>query len=452
MQSGRRHLLLLAALLADGVQIADAALLRGGHHYAARPTLRRAPTPMHQLIAQQRPIDPIDVQIIQRQFDSVRELPRVTDDMPRVNQTKGVVWPLAGMGTEYYDIDDYDEPSFRRLFTHKTWKRYTGGSSMERIWALVAKWHYCSVLSSVWPSMLIAAVWATLVTVALPSRLLGQLSNGLGGTLGLQGTAIGLLLVFRTDNAYRRLEEARRHWGRVIYLTREITLKCVVSLDYAIVCDVARYLCAYAWSLRDKLRTTKRRDDILELLLDSEECKWVCQQRSRPLALLARVRQGLYNQLETGQLPPTQHYMIDTDVKELDDIVTSCERLFSSPIPPNMARHGMRSLLLWLLGLPFMLAGQLPWFAVVLCVATTAYIYLGIDELGVQVEQPFKILPLWQLCHLVTFSIEEALASPELPLRVKRERQTDMPDAERYDMDDDDGKERTSEEDQASTE
>ena len=75
--------------------------------------------------------------------------------------------------------------------------------------------------------------------------------------------------------------------------------------------------------------------------------------------------------------------MIDVDLRELDDIVSSCERLFSSPIPPNMARHGMRSPLLWLVGLPFMLAGQLPWLSVVLCVATTAYIYLGIDELGV---------------------------------------------------------------------
>ena len=44
-----------------------------------------------------------------------------------------------------------------------------------------------------------------------------------------------------------------------------------------------------------------------------------------------------------------------------------------------------------------------------------------------------------QLCHLVQFNIEEALASPNLPLRVRRERQTDAPLAERFDLDEDDG-------------
>ena len=54
-----------------------------------------------------------------------------------------------------------------------------------------------------------------------------------------------------------------------------------------------------------------------------------------------------------------------------------------------------------------------------------------------QVEQPFQMLPLWQLCHLVQFNIEEALSSPELPLQVVRTRQTDVPGAERFDVDDD---------------
>lgn len=46
-----------------------------------------------------------------------------------------------------------------------------------------------------------------------------------------------------------------------------------------------------------------------------------------------------------------------------------------------------------------------------------------------------------QLCHLVQFNLEEALASPELPLRVVRKRATDMPGAERFDLDDEDSEE-----------
>ena len=36
-----------------------------------------------------------------------------------------------------------------------------------------------------------------------------------------------------------------------------------------------------------------------------------------------------------------------------------------------------------------------------------------------QVEQPFQILPLWQLCHIATLAVEEAISSPMLPLPIK---------------------------------
>lgn len=365
-------------------------------------------------------IDPIDVQIIQRQFASVRSLPRTTSSF--------------GNATNILDIDDYREPSFRRLFTHKTWARYTGGSAVGRMLQLLKQWPFCLVMQATWPLIVLNALWSLAITSLLPTPMLMQWSRGLLATLQLQGAAIGLLLVFRTDNAYRRLEEARKDWSRVTYLAREVVTKTLVACEYPVVCDVARYLCAFAWSLRDMLRDAEDRDDILGCLLDAQEAKWVATQRSKPLALLGRIRQVLMVELSDGDLEPTQHFAIDMDIRELHAVCATCERLFSSPIPPNMARHGVRSLVLWLLGIPIVLAGSLHPILISLCVASTTYIYFGINELGVQVEQPFKIMPLWQLCHLVTYNIEEALGSPELPLRIKRERDMeDVPGYERFD-------------------
>ena len=58
--------------------------------------------------------------------------------------------------------------------------------------------------------------------------------------------------------------------------------------------------------------------------------------------------------------------------------------------PPSlssqMARHGMRSLFMWLVALPVVLAGSVPPTLMVLWVASTSYIFLGIDELGSQVS------------------------------------------------------------------
>ena len=78
----------------------------------------------------------------------------------------------------------------------------------------------------------------------LPTTILTKLAGGLGMALQFQGTAIAFLLVFRTDNAYRRLAEARECWARAVYSCREIVIKSVVALEYEVVCDISRYLCA----------------------------------------------------------------------------------------------------------------------------------------------------------------------------------------------------------------
>ena len=46
------------------------------------------------------------------------------------------------------------------------------------------------------------------------------------------------------------------------------------------------------------------------------------------------------------------------------------------------------------------------------CIASmvTSFIYLGMEEIGAQVEQPFELMPLWQLCHLMAHDAEAAVA------------------------------------------
>jgi len=95
------------------------------------------------------------------------------------------------------------------------------------------------------------------------------------------------LLVFRTNNAYQRLEEARELWGKVSYLTREIVSTVAAawnpegdhahgdissnpleaSIGTPVVASVCRYLAAFTWSLRDQLRDGDKRCDIMNILL-----------------------------------------------------------------------------------------------------------------------------------------------------------------------------------------
>ncbi len=74
----------------------------------------------------------------------------------------------------------------------------------------------------------------------------------------------------------------------------------------------------------------------------------------------------------------------------------------------SYTRHTSRSLMLWLLTLPFALWPVMGPSLVPACFFV-AYVLIGIDELGVQIEEPSAILPLVPLLNKIRFEIQTAV-------------------------------------------
>jgi putative membrane protein len=53
------------------------------------------------------------------------------------------------------------------------------------------------------------------------------------------------------------------------------------------------------------------------------------------------------------------------------------------------------------------LAGTMAPLTTAMWTFIVSYAFVGIDEVGVQVEQPFEILPMTQMCRLVMANLEE---------------------------------------------
>ncbi len=120
------------------------------------------------------------------------------------------------------------EPSFSRLFTHATWREWASTPPIWRWWKILLTWHRSTVFHAVWPVALLVGFWALFVGLvdqhfpALITRVFGALRPVSALPAELQGTAIGLLIVFRTNNGYERLAEARAALGRALSLSREM--------------------------------------------------------------------------------------------------------------------------------------------------------------------------------------------------------------------------------------
>ena len=53
--------------------------------------------------------------------------------------------------------------------------------------------------------------------------------------------------------------------------------------------------------------------------------------------------------------------------------------------------------------------------SVALWVFFVSYIFVGIEEVGAQVEQPFEITPMTRLCNVIMLTISESFAVPPPP-------------------------------------
>jgi predicted membrane chloride channel (bestrophin family) len=103
---------------------------------------------------------------------------------------------------------------------------------------------------------------------------------------------------------------------------------------------------------------------------------------------------------------------IDEELGKVDLALGRCEKLLRAPIPLGYTRYTVRFLFLWLTLLPFALSSTFEEFGVgtwwedkpqpVLAFAMlfVGFVFLSIEDIAVQIEEPFSILPLVK-CHKV---------------------------------------------------
>lgn len=280
---------------------------------------------------------------------------------------------------------------------------------------------YVSLLLN-WPgSKLAQALVRTTVPLAAWAWIAWHLQLKFTTTaIGYAATPLGLLLAFRVNSVVARLHEARGLWGAMTYTARNLaSTLAACELDEvtpAMRARCCRLLVAHAWCAKTAARFQQAEDvaPLLQALLPADDARAVAAARKPSLAVLSLLRRS------TQQLPLKPHVArsVHEAIGELNRIFGGMERLLSTPLAPTYMRHTQRGLLLWLLLLPcgLLSAGCASAGKLVLVVSVVAYIMLGIDEIGIQIEQPFEVLPLFTLAAGLTRDVcDELLHETEDP-------------------------------------
>ncbi|EFJ42121.1 hypothetical protein VOLCADRAFT_97891 [Volvox carteri f. nagariensis] len=203
--------------------------------------------------------------------------------------------------------------------------------------------------------------------------------------------------VFRTNASYSRWDEGRRSFGSITTVSRDIARQAFAWFrtdDMTNRSRLGRWLVALGRVTMVHLREEHGMQEELKGVLKPQEIDAVTSSIHAPSFCLQMITWTI----RTAGLPQELVIRMDENVSRLTDAVSACERILNTPIPLSYTRHTARFLMAWLVCLPFCLWSYCG-LAMVPIAALVAFVLLGIEEIGVYIEEPFSILALEKLVN-----------------------------------------------------
>lgn len=205
----------------------------------------------------------------------------------------------------------------------------------------------------------------------------------------LAGTVLSLLLVFRTNSSYDRFWEGRKLWGGVVNETRNLLRAAALNIpSLELLRRLAAWTAVYPYALTRVLRGGQGELGPAAAVLPRAEIEQILASRNAGVAVALRMSAILAEARKRGLITDIIHMEIDRNVQLLIDYQGGCERIVKTPLPFAYMLHLRRTLILFILALPFALVETFGW-ATVPVILLIAHTFLGIEEIGVEIEEPF---------------------------------------------------------------
>jgi putative membrane protein len=205
--------------------------------------------------------------------------------------------------------------------------------------------------------------------------------------------ALGLLLVFRTNTSYDRYWEGRRLLGAMVNRARDLTRQIASYVDgddeaaRRDRAELTRHVNLTYALIRQYLRK-ERELAALGPLVTAAERTALEPVSCRPTLTVTWISDRLAACARAGRLTEQRLQLMDANLTSLCDSWGGCERILKTPIPFAYAQHIKWFLTLFCFTAPFAMAEAMRWYTP-LAAAVLAFGLFGIDEIGVEIEEPF---------------------------------------------------------------
>ena len=217
------------------------------------------------------------------------------------------------------------------------------------------------------------------------------------------GVALGALLVLRTNAGYERWWEGRKLWGGIVNQSRNLVIQ---ALSYGPDDPdwrrrIVGWTAAFAHVSRRSLRGQRHLPE-LEKLVGTVKAQRIASVEHMPTAVALAIGQLLREGAEMG-MDRFAFVRAEEERAKLIDHIGGCERILKTPLPEAYSIEIRQFIFVFLVALPFGILLKVDWLTP-LVTMLVAFPILALDEIGVELENPFSTLrlnhlPLDKICE-----------------------------------------------------
>ena len=248
----------------------------------------------------------------------------------------------------------------------------------------------------------------------LPSFLTFKFSLPIDPFL-LCGGPLGLLLVFRNDCSFGRYKDAFHHMEVAMSSLSNMQL---MASNASKNIEGVKAMGVASWALYRTLQhevsgafdpVDKYEKDLRANVPDQAQVDKLLSARSK----LYRAQYDVHRAVDVFSDEVTN---LDkrTIINNLNSVATACaecERLYATPIPLLYTRHALKFLTFWISLMPFafydVFASSWNHILMVPAICIICFLFFGIEEIAVSLEEPFSILPLDEMVEELQMNIED---------------------------------------------
>ncbi|MEI6123907.1 MAG: bestrophin family ion channel [Bacteroidota bacterium] len=270
-----------------------------------------------------------------------------------------------------------------------------------------------TVLWGILPRIIFFMGWTTLIVYCYEHGMISKNIKIDMVVYNVVGLALGLLLVFRTNTSYDRYWEGRKLAGANVNASRNLALlinNIILKEDKLTRLKFRELIISFNYAVKEKLREGVKKEHLP--YLRQEFLDIVMKSTNVPTTILQLVHEQLKEVQKTIPYKEYEFLSINNELGNLINNLGGMERIRVTPVPFAYASHLQLFIMLYFLSFPFGLYEKFQWLSVPV-IGIVALILLGINEIGVEIEDPFgddpNDLPMDTICEGIDKSVTEIL-------------------------------------------